>query len=197
MKRILLICCGLLLITSFSEAVANSNCTDPAQAKKNPACLLCQEGESQCDCLKRVITEVTNQTGCYCEKVTKNVNGEQKEITQWYLYDPNGNPTKKETKYCVVLQESLPHTKGIAGETGVDLIGNYVQEFYKYGASIVGIICVLIIVISGVQIMMGGAEQELVTQAKTRIFQAIASLLILFLSAAILVAINPGFFGGQ
>ncbi len=84
--------------------------------------------------------------------------------------------------------------KAVAGKNGIDLFTNYIALIYKYAASIIGIICVLIIVISGVQISFGGANSELVNQGKERIMQAIFSLALLFLSALILKAINPGFF---
>ncbi|MCF7812519.1 pilin [Candidatus Gracilibacteria bacterium] len=82
----------------------------------------------------------------------------------------------------------------IEGQTGAELVKNYIQLVYTYLASIIGIVAVLIIVVSGVQMMMGGADPDMVTQAKTRIFQAILSLILLFLSAAILYTVNPGFF---
>lgn len=99
--------------------------------------------------------------------------------------------------YEINLQEPLlagEENATLSGDTGVDLVKNYIKMIYTYGASILGIICVLIIVVSGIQISMGGAQADLVTSAKTRIFQALLSLAILFLSAAILKTINPGFF---
>ena len=102
------------------------------------------------------------------------------------------------TKYCVEFQERIPigtkRIKSVTGDTGVDMIGNYLSMIYKFGAVIIGIVAVLVIVISGVQIMAGGASPEAVTQGKNRIFQAILSLILLLSSAMILRTINPGFF---
>jgi hypothetical protein len=103
---------------------------------------------------------------------------------------PNGGG-----KYCIDFQEPIGKNKSVSGKTGLDLLKNYLSIVYKYGASIIGIVAVLIIVASGIQIMMGGVDADMVSQAKTRILQAILSLVILFLSAAILVTVNPGFFG--
>ena len=61
-------------------------------------------------------------------------------------------------------------------------------------AGVVGIIAVLIIVISGIQISMDQGGGESVTSAKNRIMQSLAGLVILFLSALILYTINPTFF---
>ncbi|MCK5461207.1 hypothetical protein KAI58_04445 [Candidatus Gracilibacteria bacterium] len=96
--------------------------------------------------------------------------------------------------YCIELQEAIGGKTVIKGETGVDLISNYISILYKYGASIIGILCVFIIVLSGIQISMGGANSEMVNKGKERIIQAIFSLILLFCSALILKTINPGFF---
>ncbi len=97
--------------------------------------------------------------------------------------------------YCVELKEAWGKYKTIRGRTGMELIGNLVSVFYRYAASIIGIIAVLIIVIRGIQIMTGGARSESVTEAKDDIFKAIASIILLFLIGLLLESINPGFFG--
>lgn len=96
--------------------------------------------------------------------------------------------------YCVELQEAVAGQETVVGRTGIDLISRYISLIYKYGVSIIGIICVLIIVVSGVQISMGGANSENVNQGKERILQALLSLILLFCSALILKVVNPGFF---
>ena len=96
--------------------------------------------------------------------------------------------------YKIPLREPIMGTDVLEGDTGMELMTNYISMIYKYGASILGIICVLVIVISGIQISMGGANDQWQSDAKARIWQALLSLAILFLSAAILRTINPGFF---
>jgi len=106
------------------------------------------------------------------------------------------------TGYCIELREPLGGVnvegggavQSIRGETGLDLIGFYITILYQYGAALIGIVCVFIIVISGIQIIAGGANAEMVTQAKNRIMQSLLSLALLFLSAVILKTINPEFF---
>lgn len=102
------------------------------------------------------------------------------------------------TGYCIELRDSIGGADGdiksIRGDTGVDLIGNFVGVMYRYIASVIGIIVVLILVVSGIQMMAGGVSSEAYESAKTRIFQALISLLLLFSSALILKTINPGFF---
>ncbi len=101
-------------------------------------------------------------------------------------------------KYCITLQERLPieglDVKSISGDSGVDLLGNYFGLWYKIGALVLGLISVLVIVISGVQIIFGGASEEGVSSAKTRIWAALLSLILLFSSSLILKTINPLFF---
>lgn len=101
-------------------------------------------------------------------------------------------------KYCVTFQEELPigkdKVKSISANSGTELVLNYVSMIYKFGAALLGIIAVLIIVVSGVQLMVGGIDDASVSAAKDRILQAILSLVLLFSSALILKTINPGFF---
>ncbi len=96
--------------------------------------------------------------------------------------------------YCVELRDSLSGTQSVRGENGVDLIGNFVGVLYKYIASVIGIIAVLILVISGIQMVMGGVSSEAYEDAKGRVLQALLSIVLLFSSALILKTINPGFF---
>lgn len=81
----------------------------------------------------------------------------------------------------------------LRAKTGAGLLKLYIAQIYKWGASIVGIIAVLIIIISGIQ-MAASAGGEGVTAAKNRIMQALAALVLLFLSALLLYTINPTFF---
>lgn len=84
----------------------------------------------------------------------------------------------------------------ITGKTGVEIFSKYIGSLYKWAASIVGIIAVLIIVYSGIQISMAGADTAKLDSAKHRIMQSIIGLAILFLSGLILYTINPSFFTG-
>lgn len=81
----------------------------------------------------------------------------------------------------------------LVSTSGVNLLKFYVLQLYIWAASIVGIIAVLIIVISGIQIAASGGSDQ-ISSAKTRITQSLAGLAILFLSALILYTINPTFF---
>ncbi len=110
--------------------------------------------------------------------------------SRWEMSDCN--------KYCITLQETIPldgiNVKSISGDSGVDLLGNYFGLWYKIGALVLGLIGVLVIVISGVQIIFGGASEDGISSAKTRILAAILSLILLFSSTLILRTINPLFF---
>jgi hypothetical protein len=111
----------------------------------------------------------------------------------------NGWEKDQCNKYCITLQETLPieggeRIRSISGNSGVDLLGNYFGMWYKIGALILGLVCVLVIVVSGVQITFGGVSEEAVTTAKARIWGALLSLILLFSSALILRTINPLFF---
>lgn len=81
----------------------------------------------------------------------------------------------------------------INGKSGTDLLARYVGAIYRWAAGVIGIISVLVIVISGVQITVDTSGLE---KAKERIQQSLMGLVLLFLSALILYTINPTFFTG-
>lgn len=77
---------------------------------------------------------------------------------------------------------------------GIGFLQIYVGLIYKWAAGVVGIIAVLIIVVSGIQISASNGEPEAATKAKERIVQAISGLAVLFFASALLYIINPTFF---
>lgn len=80
----------------------------------------------------------------------------------------------------------------LKADSPTEFFKKYISEIYKWGASLVGIVAVLNIVLSGFQIMASQGGDT--ASAKTRIFQSLAGLAILFLSGLILHLINPNFF---
>jgi hypothetical protein len=78
--------------------------------------------------------------------------------------------------------------------SGAGLLYGYIGLIYKYAAGIIGIISVLYLVWGGIMITTAGDNTGRIDEAKTKIFQSIAGLILLFLSAVILYTINPNFF---
>lgn len=98
--------------------------------------------------------------------------------------------------YQVKLQEPLSgQAATLSASNGVDLINQYISMIYLWAASIIGILAVLMIVVSGIQIIFGGANTEIVSDARGRIMQALLSLVLLFCTALLLRTVNPNFFG--
>lgn len=93
----------------------------------------------------------------------------------------------KVTSSCKPVQVYL--SKG-----GTSLILNYISTIYKWAASIVGIVAVTVIIISGIQISLAGGDTQAVENAKARIIKSLSGIVILFLSGLILYTINPTFF---
>ncbi|PIQ77239.1 hypothetical protein COV82_05590 [Candidatus Peregrinibacteria bacterium CG11_big_fil_rev_8_21_14_0_20_46_8] len=102
----------------------------------------------------------------------------------------------RSTPYNDVPTVSCTARYRIEGVSGVDIFTSYVGKIYRWAASVVGIISVLIITASGVQISMAGGDSAKIDSAKTRVLQSIVGLVILFLASLILYTINPGFFVG-
>ncbi|MBT5016162.1 hypothetical protein HN748_02880 [Candidatus Peregrinibacteria bacterium] len=105
-----------------------------------------------------------------------------------YMYIPySSTPSCPEGALCTYVQVLI-------GQSGTGLLKTYISILYRWAASVVGIIAVLVIVISGIQISMDQGSGESVGAAKNRIMQSLSGLVVLFLSALILYTINPTFF---
>lgn len=77
---------------------------------------------------------------------------------------------------------------------GTTAIYGYINLLYRWGAGMVGIIAVTVIIVSGIQISASGGDSEAIGSAKKRILQSIVGIVVLFLSSLILYTINPNFF---
>jgi len=97
------------------------------------------------------------------------------------------NHTGGEITICEIVQVYV-------SSSGTNLLYNYIGQIYRYVAEIGGLIAVLIIIFSGIQIASAGANPDALNKAKARITRSILGLILLFLSAVILYAINPNFF---
>jgi len=82
----------------------------------------------------------------------------------------------------------------IFSKGGTTMISGYVAMVYRWAAPIVGMICVLVIVVSGLQLSFSAGDSGAVDSARKRIVQSLAGLAVLFLSSVILYTVNPNFF---
>jgi len=97
------------------------------------------------------------------------------------------NEAFKPSFTCSPVQVTL--SKG-----GTSQIEGFIKQIYTFAASLVGIIAVAVIIISGIQISLSGGDSEGLTQAKDRIIKSLTGIAVLFLSGLILYTINPTFF---
>lgn len=111
------------------------------------------------------------------------LNNTCRSINENSLLGGNAHPLIRCNRVQVILSES-----------GTGLLSEFIGALYRWSAGIVGIIAVLVMVVSGIQISMAGGDSAKVDSAKTRILQSIAGLVILFLAGLILYTINPNFF---
>lgn len=82
----------------------------------------------------------------------------------------------------------------VEGETSFTIISQYVKMIYQWGAVVVGLLAVLMLVVGGVQYSIYGMDPAAKDDAKERIKQALIALVILLLSGLILKTVNPAFF---
>lgn len=151
-----------------------------------------------------IAIEITEPLGSFEQKISSG--GIDVSAVYWKFdctattTDDDGNTkTSTETRYLLYANkcpESATCTlvQIIRGTSGTGILKTYIAVIYRWAAGIVGIIAVLVIVISGIQISMDQGSGESVGAAKTRIMQSLSGLVILFLSALILYTINPTFF---
>lgn len=136
------------------------------------------------------VEEILDEISPYEEAsdlITKGCNNDNSKEALPIVTDGSASPIP--LVHCSLVER-------ITGETGTDVFSQYVGALYKWAAGIVGIVTVLIMVFSGIQISMAGGDSGKIDSAKNRIMQSIIGLVILFLAGLILYTINPGFFTG-
>ncbi len=89
--------------------------------------------------------------------------------------------------YCRELQMLL-------SQSGTIVIFFYINTIYRWAATIVGLISVMVMIFSGIQISTSGGDTEVLSSAKGRIVKSLSGLAVLFLSGLILYTVNPTFF---
>lgn len=122
--------------------------------------------------------EVTVSLNCF--RVTK------KEGDKWNSTYASSCSIDANTK-CQRVQIFL-------AESGTSLLYGYISRIYRWAASVVGVMAVLYLIWGGIQIATAGDNSGKIDEAKQKIFQSIAGLILLFLSGVILYTINPNFF---
>lgn len=100
----------------------------------------------------------------------------------------NEKPDEYQVKY------SCKEVQVILSKGGTSTIYGYISMIYRWGASMVGIVAVTIIIISGIQISASGGDSEAINAGKKRILQSVVGIIVLFLASLILYTINPTFF---
>lgn len=107
---------------------------------------------------------------------------------------PIRNDIRRSTSLNNVAALSCTAFERLTGYSGTDLLARYIGAIYRWAASIGGIIAVLVIVLSGLQMIVGSVDPGSIEKSKERITQSLLGLVLLFLSALILYTINPTFF---
>lgn len=135
---------------------------------------------------KQLRNKVNGAEGIALELISKGCNNDNSDQSTPYSLDGTTPPPRV---HCSALNR-------ISDYSGAGLVAQYISVLYKWAASVVGIISVLVITFSGIQIATAGGDSAKLDSAKNRIAQSLAGLAILFLAGLILYTINPGFFTG-
>lgn len=99
----------------------------------------------------------------------------------------------KPGEICQEISEPIGGETEIKAKEGAEFLMTYAATIYRWMTGIIGFIAVLIIVVSGIQIITSGVTEQQ-TEAKARIMKAFSGLALLFLVALFLHTINPTFF---
>ncbi len=81
----------------------------------------------------------------------------------------------------------------VIGSSGLGIVKLMVKQIYTFAAFSVGTMAVGTMIFQGIMISVSGVSGD-ITEAKTKILQALAGIVLLFLSGLILYTINPEFF---
>lgn len=73
----------------------------------------------------------------------------------------------------------------------IPFLGEYLAAVYRYAVVTAGLVAVIAIIVSGVQWILGGTNEELINKAKKQIGNALVGLLLAVGSYVILFTINP------
>ncbi len=142
-------------------------------------------GESQIRSCQRMI----QVSSCSTDKLPPSIKSKTK-------YVPQGKctPKPKNSNNDRVICEDVTFIMTPLKSGGAGLLSTYVGFIYRWAAGIVGVIAVFIIILNSILIITAQDDQGAMDEAKKRIYQALAGIAILFMSALILNAINPDFF---
>ncbi len=96
-------------------------------------------------------------------------------------------------KTCTEAGVGCQERQWLIAESGTGLLKLFVKQIYTWGAFAVGSMAVGTIIFQGIKISLSGVSGD-ISEAKTKILQAIGGIVLLFVSSLILYTINPDFF---
>lgn len=95
---------------------------------------------------------------------------------------------------CTTSAVNCEKRQWVIGGSGIGIVKLMVKQIFTFGALAVGSIAVGTIVFQGIKISVSGVSGD-ISESKNKILQAIAGIVLLFLSGLLLYTINPEFFG--
>ncbi len=95
---------------------------------------------------------------------------------------------------CTAVAVDCEKRQWVISDSGIGLVKLMVKQIFTFGAFAVGSVAVGTLVFQGVKISVSGVSGD-ISEAKNKILQALAGIVLLFLSGLLLLTINPDFFG--
>lgn len=105
-------------------------------------------------------------------------------------------PAPKITIPGVIFSKISKESSITTDETGaswlnVPFLGEYISAIYKYSVGLISLIAVMVLIISGVQIITSAGSSETISAAKHRIISSVIAIALTAGSYTILYTINP------
>ncbi len=94
---------------------------------------------------------------------------------------------------CSAVAVDCEKRQWVIGSSGIGIIKLMVKQIFTFGAFAVGTVAVGTLVFQGIKISVSGVSGD-ISESKNKILQALAGLVLLFLSGLLLLTINPDFF---
>ncbi len=181
--------CAMLLLTAIPVASADLTCeglNDP-QATKSLVISIIEEQFGEPGSTGDSITSLKclRETICKEEKVEDKTEKKCKSE-----YKPSCSPSGADPKNVTICQQ----VQVFYSQSGIDLLFSYIGLIYRWSAGVIGIVSVFYLIYGGIKITTAGDNTAALDEAKTKIGQSLAGLVLLFVSAIILYTINPNFF---
>lgn len=123
-----------------------------------------------------------------CEEIRAQYYGQAQAAGGWL--EKEGECNQSDWGKCLA-NANTKTSISFGGNTSFNNVGEYIKTIYNYALTVIGILAVVMIIVSGVQWISSAGNSEVIGKARKRIFGAVIGMFIAYMSYIILHSINP------